>query len=123
MTTISMFSVMRNGVLIAVALVPISSRAQVMPPCVPPATVHVSWVGAYTGCVPFNDYRGCAATEPVTFIVTGVEKPIPICAAYLWDFGDKTSLSPAPSPTHTYATAGVFNFFVRVRGTVQDTGQ
>src|SRR6266566_6025034 len=113
----------RRKALIAavVTLIPVSSHSQAIS-CTLPATVRVSWRGAYTGCGPANDYRPCAATEPITFTVTGIEKAIPICAAYLWDFGDKTPQSPSASPTHIYAKPGTSNFFVRVRGTSQESG-
>ena len=63
---------------------------------------------------PNGPYTGTEGV-PVSFDGTGSVDPDGTIVAYDWDFGDGTVLLNAgPTPTHTYATAGLYNVTLTV---------
>ena len=59
------------------------------------------------------EYNPTAGTAPL--VVQFTDRSIGRVSDYLWDFGDGTR-STDRNPSHTYATQGNYNIFLRVRG-------
>ncbi|MFN8455488.1 MAG: PKD domain-containing protein [Anaerolineae bacterium] len=65
---------------------------------------------------PVAAFTATPTSGPATLNVQFTDHSSGVITAWLWDFGDGTSGSALQSPTHTYATAGVYNVSLTVSG-------
>ena len=104
----------RFAVLVAIVAATLAVHGQEN--CSPPAEAELHWSGLTSDCSESNGVP-CETGEIIVFsVVPKGGGSYPSCVTYHWSFGDDTTDSTLPSPSHVYVSVGTFFVLVQVTG-------